>query len=226
MAEHPTVYIIASDNTRNGKTLLARMLADYLLLDGHDPFLIDTDVPDAPLRTYFPGRTQVADFANVQGQMKIFDTILASTGRDYVIDLKAEHTHAFFQTANELNFSAELATHKFRTFVFYIVDHSLSSLNAYKSLVRGYKADLHVPVRNLSVGSALPEGEGAMDIPVLSEDLVRFVSQRRFSVRQYVLGDRQNMPDELDIAFKRFVYAMMQSFTDLEPLASLKRLRI
>ena len=52
MAYTPTVYITASDQHRNGKTLLARLLADYLLLDGRDPFMIDTDAPDGPLRNF------------------------------------------------------------------------------------------------------------------------------------------------------------------------------
>jgi len=37
MALESTVYIICSDQHRNGKTLLARVLVDYLMLDGRDP---------------------------------------------------------------------------------------------------------------------------------------------------------------------------------------------
>ena len=75
MAITPTIYVVVSDQHRNGKTLLARLLSDYLLLDGRDPFLFDTDAPDGPLRNFFPGRTALADFAAIRGQMKLFDTI-------------------------------------------------------------------------------------------------------------------------------------------------------
>ena len=101
MAHIPTVYITASDQHRNGKTLLARLLADYLMLDGHDPFMIDTDAPDGPLRSYFPGRTALADFSQMQGQMKLFDTIMASPGRDYVVDLPVRHMEGFFKAVGD-----------------------------------------------------------------------------------------------------------------------------
>ena len=34
MAGEPTVYIVCSDQHRNGKTMLARVLVDFLVLDG------------------------------------------------------------------------------------------------------------------------------------------------------------------------------------------------
>ena len=39
MASHFAVHIVCSDRHRNGKTLLARVLVDFLLLDGRDPFV-------------------------------------------------------------------------------------------------------------------------------------------------------------------------------------------
>ena len=97
MADKPTIYIVASDASRNGKTLLARLVVDYLLLDGKDPFIFDTDAPDGPLRQFFPGRTALADFEKMPGRMKLFDTILTSPGRDYVIDLPQRHMQPFFK---------------------------------------------------------------------------------------------------------------------------------
>src|SRR6266536_1639408 len=107
MALAPCVYIICSDQHRNGKTLLARVLVDYLMLEGRDPFVIDTGYPDGPLRIHFPGRTALVDFSTVRGQMKVFDTILGSPGRDYVIDLTADETQRFCEVEIELGFFAE-----------------------------------------------------------------------------------------------------------------------
>jgi hypothetical protein len=225
LAANPTVYIIASDQTRNGKTLLARMLADYLLLDGRDPFLFDTDTPDVPLRGYFPGRTQIAEFGHVQGQIRIFDTILASTGRDYIIDLAARDRLSFFEKATEMAYASELSTLGYQVMVFFIVDHNLDSLNAFKPLTRSFAADLIVPVRNAFVGSAWPDGSDAFNIPLLAEPVMRFISDRHFSLREYILGDPQNLPESMDLSLKRFVYVVMQAFTDLEPRVSLTRLR-
>ncbi len=225
MATHPTVYIIASDQTRNGKTLLARVLTDFLLLDGRDPFLFDTDPVDTPLRAYFPGRTQVAEFSHVQGQIKIFDTILASTGRDYIVDLAARDTGAFFAQAAAMDFVTELRKLGYRLVVFFIVDHSQDSLNAARALSRSFDADLFVPVRNAFVGSAWPDGGDTFNIPALDEPVMRFIANRHFSVREYVLGDSQNLPVGRDGTFKRFVYVILQGLSNLEPILSLRTLR-
>src|SRR5260221_14699743 len=99
MALEPSVYIIGSDQHRNGKTMLARVLVDYLMLDGRDPFAIDAGFPLGPLRNHFPGRTALVDFETVRGQMKVFDTILGTPGRDYVIDFTADQTQRFAKAA-------------------------------------------------------------------------------------------------------------------------------
>lgn len=226
MASRPTVHIITSDQHRNGKTLLARVLADYLLLDGRDPFLIDTDAPDAPLRTYFPGRTQIADFATVQGQIKIFDTVLASTGRDYVFDLTAKHTTAFFEKAIELGFVQELQTLDYSVVVFFIVDNTMDAYKYFIDFKRNFRSSLIIPVRNHFVGSMLPQEESALDLPTLDEETMRAITHRHFSLREYVLGDPQNLPAQLDINLKRFVYKVMQEFTNIELQLSLMKIRL
>jgi hypothetical protein len=225
VASRPTVHIIASDQHRNGKTLLARMLSDYLLLDGRDPFLIDTDAPDAPLRSYFPGRTQLADFATVQGQIKIFDTVLASTGRDYVIDLTARHTSDFFEKARDLSFFAELQKLGYTVVVCFIVDNTMDALKYFTNFKRSFHVALIVPVRNRFVGSMLPDNEDALDMPLLDEETMKAVLYRHFSMREYVLGDQQNLSPEMDIHLKRFVYDVMQGFTELERHLSMNTLK-
>jgi hypothetical protein len=225
VAERPTVYIIASDQHRNGKTLLSRLLADYLMLDARDPFLIDTDAPSAPLRAYFPGRTRVADLAHVQGQIKVFDTILASTGRDYVIDLTSQHTDSFLNQIEQLNYFAELRTRSFQTIIFFIVDNSLASLRYYQDFARRFSPTLRVPIRNDFVGSALPAEEASFEIPILDAPIMATIAHRHFSIREYVLGDPQNIPHEQDIPLKRFVLHIMQAFTDLQPLLPLAEAR-
>jgi hypothetical protein len=225
VAAAPTVYIITSDQTRNGKTLLARLVADYLLLDGRDPFLIETSPPEAPLRNYFPGRTQVVDFANVLGQIKIFDTILTSVGRDYVIDLSSRHMDAFFEQVKHLNFASELKARGYQRVIFFVVDAAIESHKAWDLLTHNVPADLKVPVRNAFVGSSLGQDVAAFDIPVLHDELMKHVSERHFSIREFVLGDPQNLLAPAALSLKRFVYAVMQGLNDIEPALRLANAR-
>ncbi len=225
MAHTPTVYIIASDQNRNGKTLLARLLADYIMLDGRDPFMIDTDSPDGPLRNYFPGRTAVADFAQMQGQMKLFDTILGSPGRDYVVDLSARHLEGFFKATSELDFFAEVKSVGFRVILFFIVDRSVSSLKSAHTHEHIAGIDLFVPVINEFIGSNWLKADGAMFIPALPQALAFAISDKRFSLRSYVLGEMQNLPEDLRPTLTSFMFDVLSNFSNLEPLISLKSLR-
>ncbi len=224
MAITPTIYIVASDQHRNGKTLLARIIADYLLLDGHDPFLIDTDAPEGPLRAFFPGRTALADFAAITGQMKLFDTILGSPGRDYVVDLPVRHMESFFAAERDLSFFKECHVQGFRIFLFYMVDNSFTSQKSARSLQRYPGVDLFVPVRNIMVRSAWPEEDGALTLPFLPAPVASAISNRRFSLRSFVQGDVQGLSEENASALQSFLYEVLGNLTNLEPSLSLKNL--
>ena len=225
MANTPTVYITASDQHRNGKTLLARLLADYLLLDGRDPFMIDTDAPEGPLRSFFPGRTALADFAAMPGQMKLFDTIIASPGRDYVVDLPARHTEGFFKAADELGFFDELKKIGFRIIVFYVVDRHAASLRAAKEIQKFPNIDLFVPVEIQHVGSFWPKTEGDLVIPALPPKLAIAISDKRFSLRSFVLGDVQQLPVEFQTELSNFLFEVLSNLSNLEPLVTLQNLK-
>ncbi len=216
MANPPTVYITASDENRNGKTLLARLLTDYLLLDGKDPFIIDTDAPDGPLRQFFPGRTALADFATMQGQMKVFDTILAAPGRDYIVDLPARHLWDFFKAVEELNVFEEAKREGFRIVVFYVVDRVAASLKAAKVIYEQEGIDLFVAVRNENVGSSWPPDESALVLPALPRDVAVAISDKRFSLRNFVLGDEQGLEDSGKLALNTFLFDVLGNLNSLD----------
>jgi hypothetical protein len=225
MAVQPTIYIVASDQHRNGKTLLSRLLVDYLLLDGRDPFVIDTDAPEGPLRSFFPGRTALADFAAITGQMKVFDTILAAPGRDYVVDLPARHTENFFAAERDLNFFAECKKLDFRIFLFFVVDQSFVSQKAAKALQHYTGVDLFVPVRNMLVRSSWPEDDGALTVPFMSAPLASSIGNRRFSFRAFVQGDMQGLEGDAIPALQNFLYEVLSNLSNLEPVYSLGELK-
>ena len=224
MAEKPTIHITCSDAARNGKTLLARLIADYLLLDKRDPFLIDTDAPDGPLRQFFPGRTTLADFEKMAGRMKAFDTILASPGRDYIIDLPQRHTQNFFTATSELYFWQEARNVGFRIFVYFVVDRAPSSLRAARLIEKSVSADIFIGVRNDYVGSSLPQGEAALHLTALPQHLSVMISNKRFSFSQFVLGDHQQMPPDDVNTLSRFLVDALDGINGLDMAISLAKI--
>ena len=159
------------------------------------------------------------------GQMKLFDTIIASPGRDYVIDLPARHTDGFFRAVEELGFFEELKKLGFRIIVFYIVDRQPASLRAAKTIQKFPNIDLFVPVENQHVGSFWPKTEGDLVIPALPQGLAIAIADRRFSLRAFVLGDTQHIAKDQQPILSNFLFEVLSNLGNLEPLVSLQNLR-
>jgi hypothetical protein len=227
LAATPKIYIICSDRHRNGKTLLARVLVDYLMLEGKDPFIIDAGFPEGPLRAAFPGRTALVDFAQVQGQMKLFDTMMGSPGRDYVIDLPAPQTEKFYEAFRQLDFYNEATDAGFQIVVLFIVDKDLSSLKFADEIQQLVEPALFVPVRNAQIGSALAHHGSSLtiDIPILDREVMNLIEVKRFSLRNFILGEESNMPAQFSRKLKIFLLEMMTALRDIEPAMTLAKLR-
>ncbi len=225
MAAQPAVHIVCSDRHRNGKTLLARVLVDFILLDGRDPFVIDAGFPGGPLRNHFTGRTALVDFETTAGRMKLFDTILNSPGRDYVIDLPSGQTDNFFKAAVELGFVAEAQRHGFRVVVLFIVDQGAGSLRAAEALKA--RPDLTVYVRNSFIGSALAEigGKTVIDIPDLDPEIIALTAAKQFSFRRFLLDDGQGLSADQTTRLKSFLYEVMTGLRNIGPAVTLRALR-
>lgn len=227
MALPPLICTVCSDRHRNGKTLLARTLVDYLLLEERDPYCLDLSAPTGALRAFFPGRTALVNLSQMTGQMKVFDTILAGPGRDYIIDVPSERLAKFCEAVTDLDFRDAAAAKGFRTVVIFIVDAGEESLKTAAGVEDILEPDLFVPVRNRFIGSALPDGVPGVTLSMeaLPADLIPIISSRRFSFRNFILGDEANVPFRLRASLKSFLATLMDGFRDIEPALSLLTLR-
>jgi hypothetical protein len=227
MAAPPTVFIICSDQARNGKTLLARVLVDFLLMEGRDPFCFDLGHPEPALRPFFPGRTALIDFLQADGQAQVFDTLLNRAGRDYVIDLPAQHLALFCEQANARTLQARAEERDFRTAVIYVVDREDRSLQTAVAVEEVLLPDIFVPVANRLVGSALPPGVPgpALVMEKMEDELHAVVSDRRFSLRVFMQGDQSSVPVRLRTSLKNFLHGLISGMRDFEPAMSLQALR-
>ena len=227
MALPPLIAIVCSDRHRNGKTMLARVLVDFLLMEGRDPYCLDLSHPEGALRAFFPGRTALVDFAQVAGQMKVFDTILAGPGRDYVIDVPAHALPKFCELVTDLDFRAAAIEKGFRTAVIFIIDTEEDSLKTAAAVEEILNPDLFVPAANRFVGSALPDGVPGpvLTLERLDPDLHAIITNRRFSFRNFLLGDESGVPLRLRPNLKGFLQVLIGGFRDFEPALSLLKLR-
>lgn len=227
MPAPPTVFIICSDQVRNGKTLLSRVLIDFLLLEGHDPFCFDLSHPEGALRAFFPGRTSLIDFAQPESRAKVFDTILSRSGRDYVIDVPAQLLAMVCEAAAGDDFVARAREKDYRIAVLYIVDRDEKSLGTAVAVEELLQPDIFVPVANRLVGSALPDGVPgpALIMQRMEDDLSVLVSNRRFSLRAFMQGDEAAVPTRYRNGLKNFLHSLVTGMREFEPALSLQSLR-
>src|SRR3979411_624964 len=71
------LYVVCSPKRGVGKTLLARLLAEFYLIDGRPVAAFDLADEEPQLADYLPHCTTISDISDALGQMARFDQIIA-----------------------------------------------------------------------------------------------------------------------------------------------------
>src|SRR5262245_6053000 len=119
--------IVASLHARTGKTLLARVLAEYFILSGRRPVLFDTDTAECRLCASFPHDTLVVDPNQVPDQMTLFDTMALTTPEARVVDVTHQSFRKVFKVMQDIDFIAEARALQVEPAIFYIADRHADS---------------------------------------------------------------------------------------------------
>ena len=104
MSEASALYVICSDRPQDGKTLLARLLIDWLRLKGAKPQVIDLDTPAHPLAERYPAMSLKVDFGHTMGRVELFDGIVRRPDVNRVLELPVLCMEAFLREAGTLAF--------------------------------------------------------------------------------------------------------------------------
>ena len=189
--------------------MIARLYTDYLAFGGVDNFRIfDTDFPYGALAKFYPDNCEIVDLANTQGQIQLFDTMVAAPETQYIIDLQANLFRQFFKIFSDIEFDTEIEKLGSRVVVFFIVDKSESSLSAAVEVGACLRDSDFFIIHNTAIGSALetlsPETQQEMlnadrkiILPKLSDDLVKLLEDPRFSLFDFMAGRLKEMPYDL-----------------------------
>ena len=108
MERRTPIFIIASPRPRVGKTLLARMLAEFFRSEDRPVAGVRLSTPDEfALVDYLPGYTAVADIADTRDQITLFDQLLADDHVPKVVDLGHALFDKFFTVIQQIGFAEE-----------------------------------------------------------------------------------------------------------------------
>src|SRR5438045_9529558 len=90
------VYIICSPRPLVGKTLIARLLSEFLLLKNGSVISFDINLKEPSLLEYLPRTTETADVIDTFGKMQLMDRLIVNDSVAKVLDPGCNASHAFF----------------------------------------------------------------------------------------------------------------------------------
>lgn len=218
MAHH--IHLVASDQPRNGKSLLARLIADALIADHAHLQLMDCDGLHGMIAHHFSDCALIIDPSRVDGQIALFDHMLAHPHYSYVIDLPARHLDVCLGILASSGFLAEARSLGLNFTCWFIVDRSAANFRKARTVWHAVEGQF-IPVRNEHVGSYADTPEiarsylelaelGTLSIPALSDFAQRWLEDRRNSLQQLIRPRIEGAlklrpPSELHVFFRRMV---------------------
>jgi hypothetical protein len=152
MLDRSLALIVASPRPKVGKTLLARLIADYFRGLGQRPVIFDTDTYEPKLASFFPGKAKIIDLDKVPGQMALFDRLSLPSAETRVVDLTHRHFEKFFELMRAMDFAIEARSHDVVPAILYIAGRDPETYERGLRLMRDFPEYAFVLVENLFLG--------------------------------------------------------------------------
>ncbi|WP_445222338.1 hypothetical protein ACKWRH_07340 [Bradyrhizobium sp. Pa8] len=128
------VYIICSASPQVGKTLIARLLSEFLLLKNGTVLSFDINLREPSLLDYLPTITETADIMDTYGKMQLVDRLILNDGMAKVIDLGFHAFDEFFKMCGEIGFLSEAILHNVVPIILFVADVDRVSARSYQML--------------------------------------------------------------------------------------------
>jgi hypothetical protein len=137
------VYIICSPRPQVGKTLIARLLSEFLLLKNGSVTAFDINLKEPSLLDYLPDLTETADVIDTYGKMQLMDRVIVDDGLAKVIDLGFHAFDEFFKMSEQIGLMKEAARRNVAPVILFVADRDRTSGRAHEMLRE------QIPVPNL-----------------------------------------------------------------------------
>jgi len=190
------VYIICSPRPQVGKTMLARLLSEFLLLKNGNVVSFDINLKEPSLLEYLPRITETADVIDTYGKMQLMDRLIINDGIAKVIDLGFHAFDEFFKMIHEIGFLKEAARRGVAPVVLFVADTDRVSARSYPMLHERIPAKTLITIDNEHVvrgelPSAMTAGP-VMRISALPSFLKTYIDRVSFSFTDYLRNERDS----------------------------------
>ena len=190
------VYIVCSPRPLVGKTLVARLLSEFLLLKNGTVIPFDVNLKEPSLLEYLPDITETAEVDDTFGKMALMDRVILNDGIAKVIDLGFHAFDEFFKMTEEIGFMKEAVRRGVSPIVLFVGDTDRVSMRSYPMLQRQIPPTALVTVENeYVVRGELPEILAAgrvLRIAALPTFLKTYVERLSFSFTDYLRSEKDS----------------------------------
>ncbi|MBU6464199.1 MAG: hypothetical protein KGK01_04740 [Bradyrhizobium sp.] len=191
---HTPVYIVCSPRPLVGKTLMSRLLSEFLLLKNGAVNSFDLNLREPSLLDYLPAITETADIDNTFGKMQLMDRLIVDDGVAKVIDLGFHAFDEFFKMSEEIGFLKEAARRRVAPVILFMADTDRVSARGHEMLRAQIPSASLVTIDNEHVVRgelpvAMSQGR-MLRIAALPAFLKTYVDRISFSFNDYLRNEK------------------------------------
>jgi hypothetical protein len=191
---HTLVYIVCSPRPLVGKTLIARLLSEFLLLKHGAVASFDINLKEPSLLEYLPEITETAEVEDTFGKMALMDRLIVNDGIAKVIDLGFHAFDEFFKMSEEIGFMKEAARRGVAPIILFVGDTDRASARGYATLQQQIPATALVTIDNeFVVRGELPPAFAhgrVLHIGALPVFLKTYIDRLTFSFTDYLRNEK------------------------------------
>src|SRR6478736_3173177 len=213
--DHTPVYIVCSPRPLVGKTLMSRLLSEFLLLKNGAVNSFDINLREPSLLDFLPAITETADIDNTFGKMQLMDRLIVDDGVAKVIDLGFHAFDEFFKMTDEIGFMKEAVRRGVAPVVLFVADTDRASARGYPMLQQQIPPNALIVVDNEHVvrGELPPAMERGrtLRISALPVFLKTYIDRLSFSFTGYLRRERDSSTE-----LHQWIRRNYSHFRDLE----------
>lgn len=220
------LFIVCSPQVRVGRTLVARLLIDFFLMEDREVAGFDFDAEPPSLADFLPSHTTIAEVGDIQGQMALFDRLILPDHVAKIVDLAPASLQQFFNVMGQIDFIDAARGRGIEPVALYIATPEPIAQRVYAGLQKSLPELVLVPVYN----EAIAEGQRArrnfplshhavsvpIQIPALPAHFYRYLEKPPFSFAGFRGTPPQDIPLDSYLELLRWMKRVFVEFRELE----------